>query len=331
MPKGIEKLTCLRTLREFYVSGSDFSSKACSIECLNQFCHLEGYLGIKGLGNLANVSEARRIQLTNDKNIYNLSLDFSGPYSVNNEAILKALQPPLNLLQLRISKYAGTVLPTWMTSITNLRRICLVEWINCQQLPSLGKVSSLESIYIRGMKSVKRVGNELLGLENDDITWLSSSLSFTALPKLKSLKFYEMEEWEGWDFGNEDDNITIMFSYLRLLEIRNCPKLKVLPKQILRAPRLEVLSIDQCTILRDHYKKGTSWSNISHIPNIKIDGQYVQRDGIELSGMDMYLTPEIRRAELSSSVSHGFGLNLHFRCVKWYQSRGEPVNDVRRR
>ena len=53
------------------------------------------------------------------------------------------------------------------------------------------------------MKKVKRVGNELLGLESDDITWSSTSLSVTAFSKLKFLKFIDMEEWEGWDFGNE--------------------------------------------------------------------------------------------------------------------------------
>ncbi|KAK3220062.1 hypothetical protein Dsin_014032 [Dipteronia sinensis] len=155
MPKGIENLTCLRTLKEFYVSDNDYRSKACSIECLNRFHHLEGDLGIEGLGSLTNVSEARRIQLTNKKNIYKLELDFGGSDSVNNEAILEALQPPPNLLQLTISRYAGMVLPNWMKSLTNLRVICLVEWINCQQLPLLGKVSSLESIYIQGMKRLK--------------------------------------------------------------------------------------------------------------------------------------------------------------------------------
>ena len=50
------------------------------------------------------------------------------------------------------------------------------------------------------------MGNELLCLETHGIT--------TALPKLKSLYFIEMEEWEEWDFEIEDDNITIMSSLL---------------------------------------------------------------------------------------------------------------------
>ncbi|KAK2654771.1 hypothetical protein Ddye_014627 [Dipteronia dyeriana] len=280
IPKGIEKLTHLQTFSEFHVSGSDYCSKACSLEFLNQFGHLERYLGIQGLGNVTNVSEAQRIQLKNMKNIFKLELGFGGSDSVNNEAIIEALQPPPNLQGLKISWYAGsTVLPNWIMSLTNLRSIDLFEWINCEQLPPLGKVSSLESIVIRRMKSVKRVGIEILGLESDGITLSSSSLSVSAFPKLKSLYFNDMEEWKEWDFEIEDDNITIMPS-LRLLEIDDCPKLKVLPKQIFRMAPLENLRIDRCPILSDLYRErtGENWSDISHIPNIEIDGNYVQRD-----------------------------------------------------
>ena len=200
---------------------------------------------------------------------------------MNNEAIIEALQPPPNLRRLIISGYAGNaMLPNWITSLTNLRGLTLANWINCEQLPPLGKVSSLESIVIWRMKRVKRVGIEILGLESDGITLSSSSLLVSAFPKLKSLYFYRMEEWEEWDFGIEDDNITILPS-LRLLEIQDCPKLKVLPKKILQMAPLEVLSINGCPILRDRYREGTgeNWSDISHIPNIKIDRQFVRRDG----------------------------------------------------
>ena len=193
MPKGIEKLTCLQTLSEFRVSGSDYRTKACSLEFLNQFGRLEGSLGIKGLGNVTNRSEAQRIQLRNKENILKLELGFGGSNSVNTEAIIEALQPPPNLQRLIISKYVGnTVLPNWITSLTNFRSISLFEWINCEQLPPLGKVSSLESIVIQRMNRVKRVGIEILGLESDGITLSSSSLSVSAFPKLKSLYFYRM-------------------------------------------------------------------------------------------------------------------------------------------
>ncbi|KAI9161944.1 hypothetical protein LWI28_022232 [Acer negundo] len=236
--------------------GSDYSRKACSLEFLNQFGCLEGSLGIKGLGNVTNVSDVQRIQLKNKKNIFKLELGFGGSDSVNNEAIIEALQPPPNLRVLVLSEYAGnTVLPHWITSLTDLRKIWLVEWINCEQLPPLGKVLSLESIHIQRMNRVKRVGIEILGLESDGITLSSSSSSVSAFPKLKSLRFLEMEEWEEWDFGIEDDNITIMSS-LRLLQIRDCPKLKVLPKKILQMAPLEVLSINRCPILSERYIKG---------------------------------------------------------------------------
>ncbi|KAI9161894.1 hypothetical protein LWI28_021800 [Acer negundo] len=310
MPKGIEKLTCLQTLSEFRVSGSDYHRKACSLEFLNQFGHLEGSLGIVGLGNVTNVSEAQRIQLRNMENIFKLELSFDGSDSVNNEAIIEALQPPPNLHELMISEYAGsTVLPNWIVSLTNLRGISLVEWINSEQLPPLGKVSSLESILIQRMNRVKRVGIEILGLESDGITLSSSSLSISAFPKLKSLYFYEMEEWEEWDFGIEDGNITILPS-LRLLEIGDCPKLKVLPKKILQMAPLEILSIYRCPILSESYRKGTgeNWSYISHIPNIQIDRQFVQRDcrlclNRSRLGVDPYFSVSLMKNYLSFNSS----------------------------
>ena len=77
---------------------------------------------------------------------------------------------------------------------------------------------------------------------------------------------------------------------------------------------LEILSINQCSILSDGYRKGTgeNWSDISHIPNIKIDDEYVQRDGRELSGTDetnMHPTPGIF---FSSFYFIVFGLNNYY-------------------
>ncbi|XP_031268840.1 putative disease resistance protein RGA4 [Pistacia vera] len=59
------------------------------------------------------------------------------------------------------------------------------------------ELPSLEILVIDGMKSLKRVGNELLGIESDAT---SSSTSIIAFPKLKSLWFWEMEEWREWNY-----------------------------------------------------------------------------------------------------------------------------------
>ncbi|XP_031263630.1 putative disease resistance protein RGA3 [Pistacia vera] len=56
MPKGIEGLTCLRTLENFVVSSSSHGGKACSIESLKNLTNLR-CLGIWGLENVADMAK----------------------------------------------------------------------------------------------------------------------------------------------------------------------------------------------------------------------------------------------------------------------------------
>ncbi|KAH7575605.1 hypothetical protein JRO89_XS02G0161600 [Xanthoceras sorbifolium] len=169
-----------------------------------------------------------------------MGFGFSWSDSMNNEAILKALQPHPTLKYLAITEYSGnTVFPDWMVSLINLRMIQFNECINCENFPPLGKLSSLESIVFPRMLKVKRMGIV------------------------------------GFVIGREgDDHVTIMPS-LHLLEINSCPKLKVLPKQLLQRAALTYLVIEGCPILSERYRKrtGENWTDISHIPVIKIDGE----------------------------------------------------------
>lgn len=246
---------------------------------MNKFHHLEGLLSIRHLGNRRNESDTSNLDLQSKTKISDLRLDFSGPNSVNNEAILAALQPPPNLQGLMISNYRGSwVLPSW-TVQTNLKALHLFGWDECEQLPSLENLSSLEVLMIGGMNSVKRVGVEVFGL--DRRTSSSSSQSVTACPNLKSLRLRGMKSWEEWDCGIEYHNVKVMPS-LHFLEVDGCSKLKELPEQILQIDSLQVLVIRGCPILSEQYRKGTGdlWSSISHIPNIQIDSHDVQVGGL---------------------------------------------------
>jgi hypothetical protein len=126
---------------------------------------------------------------------------------------------------------------------------------------------------------VEKVGREFLGLGVDsDISigemTSSSSNTIIAFPKLKSLSFWWMENWEEWEGGNEDKtNIsisTIIMPSLRSLKISGCPQLKALPDYVLQSTTLEQLTITDNPILREQFKaRGKGWPNASHTPNIK--------------------------------------------------------------
>ena len=68
---------------------------------------------------------------------------------------------------------------------------------------------------------------------------------------------------------------------LHSLTIVWCRNLKSLPDYLLRNTPLKELDIHRCPILEQRCERGIGdyWPNISHIPNIRIDGKVVQRDG----------------------------------------------------
>ncbi|XP_031248300.1 putative disease resistance protein RGA3 [Pistacia vera] len=248
MPKSLERLTGLRTIRRFVISEGSYGSEACSIECLKKFNPLRE-LRMEGLGNLRDVDEVKGIELNNKKKLRYLRVGFKGRMNAEqNQELLEELQPPPNLEILRLRNYGGnTIFPNWMMSLTNLRKLNLYDCINFEHLPPLGKLSSLEVLGIDGMKSVKRVGNEFLGIESGAT---SSSLSIIVFPKLKFLRLWEMQEWEEWNYEitkRGDEDITVMPS-LQTLVVHSCPKLKFLPNHLYQMTRLKK-EISYCPLL----------------------------------------------------------------------------------
>ncbi|XP_044496599.1 putative disease resistance RPP13-like protein 1 [Mangifera indica] len=264
MPKGLERLTGLRRLGEFVISDGSYGSKACSIECLRNFKGLQ-YLDIKGFGNLTDAAKVKGIELINKKNLRDLIVDFEGSNNEGHdyEELLEALQPPPNLGELSLRNYKGnTMFPNWMVSLSKLRKLTLWDCINCEHLPPLGKLSSLENLFIWGMKRVKRVGNEFLGIENDTT---SASSSVIAFPNLKYLCFIDMEDWEEWNYDitkREDGDITVMLS-LETLEIDDWPKLTSLPNHLRQMSTLKK-DFHNCTLLDEHRTDNSSSSSASH-------------------------------------------------------------------
>ncbi|KAJ4717785.1 NB-ARC domain-containing disease resistance protein [Melia azedarach] len=217
MPKGIGSLTSLRTLSEFVMGGGNDDIKASTIEYLKDLNQLQGPLTIKILGSVTDVSKVKEAEMMNKKGLIRLCLKFGSVVEAGrmntDELVLEALQPPPNLEFLEIRGYKGnTLFPNWIMSLSRLRMLNFHNCPNIKHLPPFGKLPSLESLSICSMGSVKRVGKEFFGIESDGA---SSSSSVTPFPRLKSLRFIDMEEWrecEDWYFG-----IAIMPSLRSLL------------------------------------------------------------------------------------------------------------------
>ncbi|XP_011001373.1 PREDICTED: putative disease resistance protein RGA4 isoform X4 [Populus euphratica] len=282
IPKGIERITCLRTLDVFTVcGGGENESKAANLRELKNLNHIGGNLKIWNLrGGVEDASDAAEAQLKNKKRLRCLLLAFD--YSRQNGILIEALRPPSDLENLTISRYGGLDLPNWMMALTRLQELKLCYCANLEVLPPLGRLPNLEGLVLRSLK-VRRLDAGFLGIEKDENASIDEReiARVTAFPKLKRLRIWNLEEVEEWDgierrVGEEDANTTSIISImpqLRVSMIANCPLLRALPDYVLAAPLQELLSIGGCPILRKRYGKeemGEDWQKISHIPNIDI-------------------------------------------------------------
>jgi Leucine-rich repeat (LRR) protein len=283
IPKGIERITCLRTLDKFTVcGGGENESKAANLRELKNLNHIGGSLRIDKVRDIENVRDVVDA-LLNKKRLLCLEWNFKGVDSIlvktelpeHEGSLIEVLRPPSDLENLTIRGYGGLDLPNWMMTLTRLRMLSLGPCENVEVLPPLGRLPNLERLLLFFLK-VRRLDAGFLGVEKDENE--GEIARVTAFPKLKSFRIRYLEEIEEWDgierrVGEEDANTTSIISImpqLQYLGIRKCPLLRALPDYVLAAP-LQALEIMGCPNLTNRYgeeEMGEDWQKISHIPNI---------------------------------------------------------------
>jgi hypothetical protein len=234
---------------------------------LKNLNHLKGYLSIKGLGNVIEEQEAQNAELKKKTQLRHLELWFDVEIEENrrvenDELVVNALEPHPELEMLDIYDYKGTMYPNWITYLTKLKRLRLDSCHKLERLPPLGKLPFLETLEIVRAYSLKKVGVEFVGIESNNKKDKGSTSSLVLFPKLKSLTFWGLKEWEEWDgIGGkreEGGGVTIM-PCLESLTIEDCPKLKALPNFLETTP-LQDLRID-CRI--------SNWMTLTTSPGLK--------------------------------------------------------------
>ncbi|PON48195.1 LRR domain containing protein [Trema orientale] len=268
LPKVIGKLTSLRMMDNFIISRDRDNKKGCQIDDLrnlNNLCQIY----VNGLANVQGANEAKEAKLEKKKDLFHLSLEFwtiTGRNNIQESVALEALKPHPNLESLEISSYGGISFPTWMISLTNLSKLVLHACHNCEFLPPLGRLPSLESLTVSDFQSVKKLGLEFLGIDENE---LEKSSELTLFPKLRRLYFRNMgmNQWLG------SCGMTIM-PRIRTLQFGFCDNLETLPDFFQSIP-LKNLIIVACPRLRKGCQKGRGkeWDKISHIPNIHFANQ----------------------------------------------------------
>ncbi|OMO58002.1 hypothetical protein COLO4_34932 [Corchorus olitorius] len=282
--KGVDKL------RSFLLRVSS-SSDSFSLANLGKLIHLRGELTIRGLRYLAEASEA---QLSTMAGLRSLTLWFNATLfhkevkehkrKEEDALILQALHPPPHLHSLCIRFCQSPAYPNWMTSLTLLRSMELYGCFNWESLPPLGKLPLLESLTVKFLNNVKKVGEEFLGIETSSTSSVNH-IDFVFFPNLKVLEFLSLHGWEEWEYEYEkqlilrstgDDSSSntfpVIMPKLQRLSVMHCPKLKALPHHLLRSRALQELTIIGSHILYERYdkEKGHDWPSISHFSQIEI-------------------------------------------------------------
>ncbi|KAF8039394.1 hypothetical protein BT93_B1813 [Corymbia citriodora subsp. variegata] len=233
MPLYIGNLVGLEILPKFVV-GTEEGSR---LKELKNLKNLRRELCIYNLHKVREAGDATDANLCMKEGICWLTMqwcqDFGNFRNEELEAkVFDFLCPHPKLENLVISFYGGLEFPPWLGSPSYLKIVHL-HLCGCHRakaLPSLGQLSSLQELYIKGLNAICMVGSEFYGTESP-------------FPSLKTLEFEDMPLWEDWSHCVGTGQVGVLFPCLKHLVIRNCRKLiGRLPSQLSSLQKLEIKS-----------------------------------------------------------------------------------------
>nr|XP_010935354.1 putative disease resistance protein RGA4 [Elaeis guineensis] len=268
VPKGIGKLKHLNHLHVFVIRHDDRrDDEGCDLkelQCLSQLRFLE-------INRLERTQPAGAPVFANGRFLKTLILncnqqedDAEATAIQKIDTIYNDLSPQsTHLHRLEINYFFGSRFPSWMMSTSlhvsfpNLTEIRLSVCKSCPQLPPLGLLPQLKSLYIKRAYAIKTIGPEFLGPRASSAT--------TSFPKLEELEFTRMSNWEEWSFGmvegvgEERRGAPRLLPCLSTLVLFGCPKLRALPEGLRHATNLQELNIYGADNLKE----------ISNLPSLK--------------------------------------------------------------
>ncbi|KAI3445064.1 hypothetical protein Pfo_001729 [Paulownia fortunei] len=265
MPVEIGKLRSLQTLPKIVLS----KVGGLGLRELRDLKLLRGTLAILELQNVTDIEDVKEASLRCKHELDELQLSWGSDIDnsqdrSSEEDVIDLLQPHENLRNLKIEFYGGLNFPSWIgdPSFCKLSSISITNCLECTSLPPLGQLPELKHIRIGGMPKVKCIGTEFYG--NGVVV---------PFPKLETLRFDHMPEWEKWTAFADGEDIQIQFPHLHQLAMFRCGRLtNVSP---LSFPALHELDIEECSkVLLEsfcsldslNYLKVEAVTGLSHLP-----------------------------------------------------------------
>jgi len=261
IPKGFHGLTNLRILYGFPAYMDD---DWCSLEELGPLFHLTR-LYISGLENVSSSSFATKARIGEKVRLSYLLLDCTNRIGHEGqlvkyeegihekqqreiEEVFNELCPPSGLENLAIRWYFGHRLPRWMMSksvvvLESLRILTMDNLACCTELPNgLCQLPCLELLQIDHAPAIKRVGPEFLQPNHH---WHNHSQVGVSFPRLSTLNFIRLVEWEEWEWKEQVKAMPIM----EKLTLEKCKLRCVPPGLAFHARALKKLHIYDVTLL----------------------------------------------------------------------------------
>uniref|UniRef100_A0A803N5G6 Uncharacterized protein n=1 Tax=Chenopodium quinoa TaxID=63459 RepID=A0A803N5G6_CHEQI len=222
MPKGIDKLSNLRTLNKFIVGGegscSGWKQWFDRLEYLTALNNLKGRLeiDIRWPNNATCVQESSMrggLYLRHKEHLSRVKVDFkldecSG--RINNDVerrLMEELQPHSNLKELVVRGYHGARMPSWVTLLPNLVDLRLFNCGELDYLPCLGSLSYLKFLKLSQFDKLEHIEADvsppgyILASESTRVSSLFPSLEHLELKNLhkcKGLKVVYIDDDVAW-------------------------------------------------------------------------------------------------------------------------------------
>ncbi|KAH6791373.1 hypothetical protein C2S51_006379 [Perilla frutescens var. frutescens] len=250
----IGRLTSLQTLTHFRVG------KGCRIEELGSLKNLKGKIKISCLEEVHSKEEAEKANIYQKSNLFELSFEWDlrrEGESRNDKNVLEGLQPHPNLKKLEINGFLAKRFPLWTlkmavrddlrgswVGLNKLVEITLSKCNECEEIPALGHLPNLKSLYLGGFHNLKSINSSFYGGDNE------INIVFPALKRLTLSCMFKLRKWEEVEFGSATEtrpNCEKVFPHLQYLKIYGCMKLMSVPSYFSSyLTKLEIDSMDSC-------------------------------------------------------------------------------------